>query len=197
MVPDGHGRLEPVLDRIIESGTPAGEEVEIDGEAIRAYLSPARGLMDGNIDPLIDHLAGARMIKRGDHVDVKLLFGKELNIKLKPRKRARNFELYAIHVPKQVEFDLKFVDGRMAVTGFESGPDALYFKIKIPVIGNEVYLRELHLDLEDGSLLFEAGVVWDRIAFLGRANVFNKKFEGVDFWASFKKNFECQGQTVF
>ena len=61
--------------------------------------------------------------------------------------------------------------------------------MKIPVISNKIYLRSASIDISNGNILAEAGILGDTVGLIASHKIFAAQPKPkVDLWQSIKDN---------
>jgi hypothetical protein len=168
----------------------SGDEIWVDGEALRFFLAPVRDWAGEKGDLILDHLQGARVERVRNSMTISVYFDQELTVSVQDEKKAKNWELYAIHVPKTIRFTVSMFDGIVFVSGLDTQRDNVKLSVKIPWLPDTVYLRTASVNLVDGKLRVEAGVIGDTIGIVANAQLAAKTLGGVDIWETIKDNLD-------
>lgn len=170
------------------AGGANANERWIDGPMLRYLLEPLREWMGDQLEIVAERVMGARLIRETNELRLNLYFDRAFSLTVKPEREAADWELYRVDVPASVRLRVSSWEGRFFVQGFDEGPEALRFKLKMPWLPDGVYLRTASLDMTDGKVQVEAGVVGNSFAVIANGQIYAKRFEGVDLWASIRRN---------
>lgn len=181
--PSGDGM--PDLDLPSEDG----QQLWIDGEAIRYFLAAVRDYAGDKLGPLMDRVQGVRLTRTGANLNAAIYFDGAFDIPLQDKNRIPNWQPYSVHVPKTVRFSVQMLDSVLTVTGLDQGNDALNLKLKMPSpLPDSVWVRTASVSLSDGKAHVEAGVLGNMISVIANAELLARKFDGVDVWATIESN---------
>lgn len=179
----------PPLEGIPGTGVGnTGDETWIDGEALRYFLAPLKDWTGDKLDQVLESIEGARLERANGLLHVSVYFSRALELPVEDESRAGRFSLYSIHVPKTVRFTLSVWEGRLFVSGLAAGIDSLRFRVKLPALPDNVYLRNLSADLTTGKVRVEAGVVGDLVTVVANAELLARRFDGIDIWETISRN---------
>lgn len=168
--------------------TKDGEEIWIDGEALRYILGTLTGYAGEKLAPVLEHIQGLRLTRQGDALNAALYFDHSFNVPLQDESKIRSWQPYAVYSPKTVRFEIRMLDGVLMLLGLDRGLDAVNLKLKMPFLPDSVWVRSVSVDMDKGKVLVEAGVIHNMIAVIAHAQIAARKFAGVDVWDSIKKN---------
>lgn len=168
--------------------TEVGQEIWIDGEALKYFAAPLRQFGGPSFEQALDRIQGARLSRAVDRLNVSIYFTEAFTLPLKDRDQASNWQPYAVYVPKAVRFSVAMNDGVLNIFGLDQGHDALNLELKMPALPEAVYLRSVSANLSDGKVRVEAGVIGNLITVIAGAEVVARKFTGVDIWATIDSN---------
>jgi hypothetical protein len=165
------------------------DQIWIDGDAIRAYLYSLGDISDPAIAPLLSNIMGARLTRKPYGLDVELHFTGNLSLPLKNPEDAKQGDLYRIDVPAVLYFEMRMKDGFVTLSSLSSSiKSRLRLKIKLRMVPDSVYLMGGTLDLVDGKLVVEAGVFSGSVIVVAKADLLEKRFDGVSFWGTVMAN---------
>lgn len=169
--------------------TEDGQQIWIDGEAIRYFLDSLRDYVGDKLGPVLDHVQGVRLTRMGELLNVAIYFDMAFDIPLQDKKSVPNWQPYSVHAPKTIRFSIKMSDDVLTVAGLDEGADALNLKIKMPFpLPEAVWVRNASVNLSSGKARVEAGVAGNLIAVIANAELMARKLDGFDIWGSIEKN---------
>ena len=181
------------FDRIIE-----GDDVRYFLEALLEFShssDPATDpgkkskVVDALLHEVFPKLIRARLTGTQKNLQILTLFDGPFRVPFEKRKAAKRFSLYGVEIPKFLRFKLTYRDSKIVIERIKDPHQTLALLVKIPVISDRVYLHRIEFNPADGSLEAEAGVLGDHLRVYARASVFEKKFEGIDYWKTFLRNY--------
>ena len=181
------------FDRIIE-----GDDVRYFLEALLEFShsnDPATDagkqskVVDALLHEVFPKLVRARLNGTQKNLQILALFNGPFKVLFEKRKTAKRFSLYGVEIPKFLRFKLTYRDSKIVIERIKDPNQTLAFLIKIPVVSDRVYLHRIEFNPADGSLEAEAGVLGDHLKVVAKASVFEKKFEGIDYWKTFLRNY--------
>jgi len=178
--------------REIIDNPDAGDEVWLDGDAVRAYLYQVKSWLGTPVEPFINNLDSGCLLKGDEDLQVFIYLNEKTVINLKTKRQAKKGEIYQIIVPRLVKFKVRtFGESAILFSELDSGGrNGFRFKVKLPFLPDTAYLREVFFDPFDGTARLEAGVIGNSFIVIARAKVMSKSFEGVDVWESVIENLE-------
>lgn len=112
-----------------------------------------------------------------------------LQINFVPEKEAKLFSLYGLVVPRYLRLKISYSGKKLSVENLEEKEQSIALKLKIPVLSDEIYLHRLSATPADGSVYAEAGILGDQVTVFAKAKLYEKKFDGVDYWSTFIRNY--------
>lgn len=165
-----------------------GEQLWIDGEALRYLLGQVPGDAGALVGPYLDRIQGLRLTRQGDQLKAAIYFDRAFRIPVIDESKAKRWSPYAVHVPKTVRFSIRMKDGVLRLLGLDQDGNAVNLKLKMPFLPDTVWVRHAILNMESGKAEVEAGVIGNHVTVVARAQVTARKFEGIDIWESIQRN---------
>jgi hypothetical protein len=128
---------------------------------------------------------------KGSRKDLQILalFDGPFRALFEESKQAKQLKVYGIEVPKFLRLRLKYEEPLLALEAVPDPRNALALLVKIPLISDRVYLHRIDFDAVGGSLRAEAGVLGDHVSVFAKAEVYEKRFDGIDYWKTFLRNY--------
>ena len=188
-------RLEPLGSLhewlIQENEETPSEPIWVEGEAFRMLLgSMEQVITPDEADALLVEAIGLRITRETTHSVAELFLRREFDLNLQSEDPDATGTLYRVHIPTYSRFELSgHPDGWIRVSGLHSGSQNMKFYIRLPFFPDGVFFREAQLDLMSGALDVVAGVLGNTIAVKAHAELYERSFEGIDFWDTLKLNF--------
>jgi hypothetical protein len=182
-----HGATEDVLSGV-DLPTQEGEQIWIDREALKFLLGALEQYDEGKFAPILDHVQGLRLTRRGEFLDAALYFDEPFDLSLQEKSEAPRWQPYRVEVPKTLRFSLRIVDGVIVLSGLDRERNAIRLQLKMPFLPDRVWVRSVLLNLDNGHATVDAGVMGNHLTVVARAQLLARKFEGVDVWETFKRN---------
>ena len=164
-------------------GIPGGE-IDLDQQAVRYLLQPIADKMGTSFDRFLDEVQGVKLKNQGKYSDITVSMNRDVTITIEDEATAKNYQLCSVHFPKQSRFRLEAIDGKIQFSPYSE----LVFRIKIPVISDNVYFRNITLDLATGKAAIKAGIVDNIVSVSGNAELYSEKFDGIDYGKSIMDN---------
>lgn len=168
--------------------TRDGEEIWIDGEALRYLLGSVAGTLGDKLAPVLEHIQGLRMTRQGDALNAAVYFDRAFTLPLQDERKIGNWQPYAVTIPKTIRFAIRMLDGVLMLSGLDRESNSIHLKLKMPFLPDTVWVRSASVNMDDGKLKVEAGVLRNVITIVARAEIVARKFSGVDIWESIKRN---------
>jgi hypothetical protein len=178
------GEIIPGLDL----PTRDGEQIWVDGEALKYLLGSIRQVADERFAPLLDHLQGLKLTRQGDALNAGIYFDQPMPVSIRDEKKAPRWQPYSLRLPKTVRFSIRMIAGRLVISGLDQGLDTATLKLKMPFLPDTVWMKSASVDMGSGHVRVEAGVVGDWVTVVANADLIARKFGGVDIWESIKRN---------
>lgn len=169
---------------------PDAQDFWIDGDFVKYQLGfYVQQWAGGKFQKALDLLQGVKLTRSPKELKIAIYFNAPFQIDLEDPEKARNFELYRVHMPQTIRANLVVSNGSLYLSGLaqrQGDPaDRIYLQVEIPLVPDTIYLRRMQFELDSGMARLEAGVLGNSVALIGRANLFadeiKPKFE---FWSS-------------
>ncbi len=162
-----------------------GELVWIDGDGLRYFLSPLRDWLGSDADQLLTSALGLRLSRSGTSLVAALYFREAQRISLSSLDiNLPQGELRSIRVPRTLRIAIQVRDGVAALKFLPVVDDPLALEAAWNGISLWLEPKGVQADLNSGDARVEASVLGGLVRFVARLNLFEKRFDGVDFWQS-------------
>lgn len=171
------------------STTQTPDEMWVEGDGLRYFLGPLANWLGREGNLLLDAIQGAHITKSAQSLRVALYFNSALKLRFMEERDAERGQLYGVDLPKVLRFHLSLKDGIVWAWDLDAGGwSGMKLKVRLPAIPDSVYLRTSRLDLYDGRIEVEAGVIGNAVSLVGRGQLYTRKFEGIDLWDTIGSN---------
>jgi hypothetical protein len=160
------------------------EEIWLDGESIKVLLGNFRYFLGEIGEHILRRVEGVRLVRGQDDLKISVYLTEAISLELKKRKDAQRWELYGLELPEISRFSLKSADGVVEARRLHD----IQLLAKVPLVSDRIYLREGSLNLANGEMNLEAGVLGNAIALVAEAELYAKDFKGLNFWESIERN---------
>jgi len=172
---------------------PLAQEIWVDGEFLKFMATPLQTWAGGKYAQAIQYLQGVKLTRADGHLELSVYFSQAFDISVQDEAKAANLQLYAVHVPKTVRVQISNVTQKITISGLDDtegeAQDKFFISVKIPVVSNKIYLRSASIDISNGNVLAEAGVLGDTVSLIATAQIFAAQPKPkVDLWQSIKDN---------
>ena len=175
----------------IDEDSPDGELAWIDGDGLRYFLSPLRSWLGDSTDRLLGAILGLRLNRRESGLSLALHLREALQIPMSQVDlHIPDGELRSIHLPRTLRLGISIRDGVVVMRVLPVVDSPFSFEIVWKGISVLLEPQSAVADLGTGDARVEATVLGGLIPFVARVNLFEKRFDGIDFWSSIDRGFE-------
>jgi hypothetical protein len=183
--------LSQIQDLAALSELEEGKIIELDRDTVRYVLAsyiPASGMW---WEKVLFELKKIYLVRNGDRLVVTADFNRAFAINVKEGRKFPSGTLYKVAFPKQARFTIRASDEALLIEGLSQnkdgvGPISLF--LKIPAFTDRVIVDRVYIDLTTGGVHAHLWLLNKALAVIGKARLYEKMFDGVDFWESIKRN---------
>gem|GEM_PF-3966669 len=178
----------PDLPGRIDEEDPSGELSWIDGDGLRYFMSPIRDWLGSKTDAVLNGLLGLRLQKGESGLRTALHLKRAFVISLDESGFALpDGSLKSVYIPRTLRVGMRVQEGIVRARFLPVVGEALTFSVEWNGFPLSLTPVSLQADLATGATELEATVLGGWVPFTARLNLYEKKFEGVDFWTSIQK----------
>jgi hypothetical protein len=178
----------PDLPGRIDEEDPSGELSWIDGDGLRYFMSPIRDWLGSKTDAVLNGLLGLRLQKDESGLRTALHLKRAFKISLDEAGFSLpDGSLKSVHLPRTLRVGMRVQDGVVRARFLPVVGESLSFEVEWKGFPLNLTPVSLQADLATGAVALEATVLGGWVPFTARVNLYEKKFEGIDFWASIQK----------
>lgn len=164
-------------------------QIVLDAETLRYYLESVRGrlgdveLSEEALDRLSAALKQATLTRRTDSMKLTLELTDLVRLDLRDKRRTKTGGIYAVEIPKRLEFVIRILDGLIRVDTPFWPSRRLRFKANIPALPDTVWLKQVLVDLESARAQVVATILGSTVAVVAEAEMVDGKPDvGLDIW---------------
>ena len=168
---------------VVNTSLP-GSEIELDPQAVRYLLQPIADQLGASFDLFLNEVQFVRLKSHGKYSDLTVELNRDVTIQISEEQAAKDFQLYSVRFPKESRFRIQMANGKFVLTPYSK----LVFSVKIPAISDHVYFRKIAIDIETGHAEIRAGILDNIVEIAATAELYNQKFDGIDYGASILDN---------
>ncbi len=165
-----------------------GDDIIVDGDTLRYFFAPLRELVGPSLDLVLNEVQYAVLKRAPDHLEIKIVFNKSVDMVLQDSQKAPDFALYGVQIPDTIKFSVAFDEDTIEVKIKQPWSKLVKFMIKVPVLSDAIAFRGAKVNLVDGLAEFQLGMFRNVLGVAGKAQLVAKRLDGLDVWSSIVLN---------
>ena len=175
----------------IDEELPEGELVWIDGDGLKYFLSPLKEWLGPEADSLLRDALGMRLVRQASGLHAALYFRESKRMTLTQLGlEIPDGELKAVVIPRTLRLSVSIQDGVARLRFLPVVDQPLAFEVSWKGFPLLLEPKGARADLTTGDSQVEATVLGGWVRFSARLNLFEKRFDGIDFWESMSRKGE-------